>query len=241
MDDIGRTCWERRQGDLPETFALDFFAVDGSLGGFLALTFQSGATWYWAALVGDGRPYLLVRELEVATPRSPVSYEIRAEGLWADAACETPFDHWSYGLEAFGVSMDDPDEAVRSERGDRTGLGFDLEWEASDELDGGRGAYAQPGTVHGEILVGVGGSVERIAFEGLGWRRHEWGGVSGAGWAGWTADEVPLRRAPVGPGEVATVHRAPLLLPGAVLDRRLCRLDGGLGWGEWVRPAPPSA
>lgn len=225
--------WERRQGDPPELFALDFFTGDGSLAGFLGLAFHPGAAWYWAALVGDGRPYLLVRDAEVAPPRSPASMEIRAEGLWADTTCETPFDHWSYGLEAFGVSMDDPDEALGAERGDRTALGFDLEWEAGAEADGGDGAYAQPGIVHGDILVGA----ERLAFDGHGWRRHEWGGISAAGFAGVTTDGVPVRRSPVDPSVVVTLHRAPLVLPGGVLDRRLGRLDDALGWTEWLRPS----
>lgn len=223
------TRWERRQGDPPELFALDFFSPDGTVAGFVGLAFQPGAVWYWAGLVGDGRPYVLVRDTEVALPRSPASMEIRAEGLWADQTCETPFDHWSYGLEAFGVALDDPDEALGSERGDRTALGLDVEWEASGEVDGGDGAYAQPGIVHGEVLVGA----ERLAFDGVGWRRHEWGGISAAGFLG-----VGVRRSPVEPDEVATVHRAPLVLPGGALDRRFGRVDGDLGWAEWLRPTP---
>ena len=35
------------------------------------------------------------------------------------AVCETPNDHWSVNLEAFGVALDDPAEAYRGERGDR--------------------------------------------------------------------------------------------------------------------------
>jgi hypothetical protein len=224
--------WERRQHDWPELFALDFFAGDGSLGGFLGLAFQPDVAWYWAALVGDGRPFLLVRDAEVAPPRSQSSLEIRAEGLWADNTCETPFDHWSYGLEAFGVSLDDPDEALGAERGDRTALGFDLEWEATGGIDGGEGAYAQPGIVHGDVLVGS----ERLAFDGLGWRRHEWGGISPAGFVGVGDDGKPIRRSPVDPADMATVHRAPLVLPGGVLDRLLGRLGGAIGWAEWLRP-----
>jgi hypothetical protein len=235
---VAEPTWERRQGEPPETLALEFHDGDGRLGGFLALTFQPGVAWYWAALVGEGRPYLLVRELDVRPPRSPRSCEIRAEGLWADNVCESPFDHWSYGLEAFGVAMDDPDEALRGERGDRMGLGFDLEWEAAGPVDGGEGAYAQPGMVHGEILVGVGGHVETIAFEGQGWRRHEWGGVSAGGFAGWTAAGEPVRQSPVDPDAVATRHRAPLAVGDGALERRLCRVGDALGWAEWVRPGP---
>lgn len=224
--------WERRQGVLPELFALDFTTVDGSLGGFTALVFHPTTVWYWAALVGDGRPYVLVRELDVVPPRSSSSCEIRAEALWADLNCETPFDHWSLGLEAFGVGMDDPDEALRGEWGDRVGLGFDLEWEAGSEPSGTADDYAQVGIVHGEILVGrtggTAGPVEVIAFDGSGRRRHRLGG--------WTDTTWPT----VDPADVVTLHRAPLALPDAVLDRRLCRLDDAVTWAEWLRPAPPT-
>lgn len=216
--------WERRQAELPDVWGLDFWAADGSLGGFVALAFHPGVAWYWAALVGEGRPYLLVRELDVRPPRSPSSPEIRAEALWADMNCETPFDHWSYGLEAFGVAMDDPLDALAGERGDRVGLGLDIEWEASGPVDGGDGSYAQPGVVHGEILVGA----ETIAFDGVGWRRHEWGGPADGSW--WVGAD---RRAGVEPDEVETLYRAPVAVPGGHLDRRLGRLDGNLGWAQW--------
>ena len=247
--------WERRHPARSESWSFDFFVADGSLGGFVGLTFlpQRHRCWYWAALVGRGRPYLLVRDLEVTLPRLRQSREVRAEALWADMNCETPFEHWSLGLEAFGVAMDDPAEALRSERGERIGLGLDLEWESVGELVGGEGSYDQPGVVHGEILVG-GASVETIAFEGHGWRRHAWRDHAGAitdwmtvprSWLGGRLDDgTPHRLAPVAE-EVVTesLHRAPLVVdidghPGA-LERRLCRFDDplagpGLGWGEWL-------
>jgi hypothetical protein len=131
--------------------AFDFWLPDGSLGGFCSLVIGTRTAAYWAGLVGVDRPYVLVKDLAVEPPRRPDSWEIRSEGLWADHNCEEEAgEHWSFGLEAFGVAFDDPEEALRSEWGDRTALGFDLEWE--------------PGVVHGEVLVGT----ERIAFDGLG-------------------------------------------------------------------------
>lgn len=245
--------WERRHPGEAEWWAFDFVDGEGGLGGFVGLAFHvvPRVAWYWAALVGRGRPYLLVRDLEVAVPRHPASREVRSEALWADVNCETPFDHWSLGLEAFGVAMDDPDEALGSERGDRLGLGLDLEWEAAGGVVGGEGGYDQPCTVHGEILVGVGREVEAIAFEGCGWRRHGWGARD---WweprwwvAGWLDDGTPHRPAPEAASGLAPRYRAPLRLEGggrrAVLERRLGRLrapDGrtGVGWSEEVRPSP---
>lgn len=221
----------------------------------MALTLQprSGVAWYWAALVGEGRPYLLVRDLEVALPRPPTSREIRSEALWADMNCETPFDHWSFAMEAFGVAMDDPDEALAGERGHRRGLGLDLEWEAHGEVVGDAYAYDQPGVVHGEILVG-GDGVETIAFDGRGWRRVTRGPISLTAPSSWLgghlADGTPHRCQPV-PDDLAVelVHRAPLLLDAgggrATLERWLCRFEpsrgqAGVGWAEWLRPGEGS-
>jgi hypothetical protein len=131
---------------MASSVGFDFWLPDGSLGGFCWLGDPAG---YVAGLVGEGRPYVLVKDLDCR----PRGYELRAEGLWADFNHESE-GHWSWGLEAFGVALDDPEEAVRSEWGDRMALGFDLEWEAPDR-------------VHGEILVGPS---ERIAFAGLGRR-----------------------------------------------------------------------
>ena len=247
--------WERRHPSEREAWLLDFFNTDGSLGGFVGLSFHPDqrTAWYWAALVGGGRPYLLVRDLDVDLPRLPASREVRSEALWADLNCETPFEHWSLGLEAFGVAMDDPGEALVTERGERTGMGLDLEWEAAAQVEGGAGASEQFGVVHGEILVGGGGAVETIAFEGHGWRRHRWGRVewlsTGASWLGGRLDDgTGHRLAPLTDEvEVRTLNRAPLLLEGggrrATLERALCRFDdgrggAGLGWAEWLSPLP---
>jgi hypothetical protein len=242
--------WERTHPGVPELWSFDFFTSDGSLGGFCSMVFhpEPGRAWYWATLAGTGRPYLLVRELDVALPRLAGSRQVRAEGLWADINCEVPFDHWSLGLEAFGVAMDDPSEALRTERGDRIGLGLDLEWEAAGDIIGGDGAYYQPCSVHGEVLVGVGSDVEKLDFEGNGWRRHAWGRLDclqpGWQWLGGLLDEGTYEMThQVGRRASQTIQRAPLLLEfrqrRAILERRLCRFiseDGktGVGWSESV-------
>ena len=82
----------------------------------------------------EGR-WLVVRE-EVAAPTGP-DIDLRGPGLWLSLVCETPGEHWTIGLEAFALAVDDPDD----ERGELLALGLDLEWEA-------------PGHVHGVLLVG---------------------------------------------------------------------------------------
>lgn len=253
--------WERRHPGDREWWSFDFCASDARLAGFLGLTLHPRprpAAWYWAALVGDGRPYLLVRDLEIEAPRRAGSREVRADGLWADVNCETPFEHWSVGLEAFGVAMEDPDEALGAERGDRTGLGLDLEWEAVAAVVGSEGDYDQPCEVHGEILVGAGSVVETMAFEGHGWRRHGWAPAEEATvppplaeWLGGRLDDgSPYRsvvRAGAGEGTEApdrrVLFRAPVRLQPGVLERTLCRFTvagggAGVGWHERVTSAP---
>ena len=132
----------------------------------------------WAVLVGDGRRYLLVRAEEIEPPAGPTP-EVRGEGVWAALECETPLEHWTVGLEAFGVELDDPFEAWRGERGDRVGLGFDLEWEATappvaapEVGNRSTGGFWQACVVHGEILVGP---HERLDVSATGWRLRAWG------------------------------------------------------------------
>lgn len=157
-----------------ESWYLDF--VDTALGvaGYvrLALCPGLGRAWYWASLVGTGRPLVTVIEHDVRLPTGS-SLEIRTEGLWADYTVETPLDHVSVGVEAFAVGVDDPAEAYGDLRGERVPLGFDLEW----ETDGG--TYPYPGVsryeipcrVHGEVLVGN----ETLEIDGWGQRDHSWG------------------------------------------------------------------
>jgi len=115
---------------------------------------------------------VLVVDPEAAIPGGR-SLEVRAEGLWCNHTCETPFDHWTLGLEAFGVALDDPADAYRGMRGDRIALGFDLEWETDGSVYPYPGVtrYEVPCRVHGEILVGD----EQIDFDGYGQRDHSWG------------------------------------------------------------------
>ncbi len=169
---------ERRHNPGPEqlwgeSWYFDFSAPDGSLGGYVRLGLYPnlGVAWYWAALVGRGRRLVMVRDHELQPPRGR-DLEVRGDGIWSAVNCETPLDHWSIGLEAFAVALDDPFEAYRSERGDRIGLGFDLEWEATASAAGLRpGWYGQPCRVSGEILV----ADEQLAFDGTGYRSHRWG------------------------------------------------------------------
>ena len=245
-----------------EWWELVFWTQDSSLAGSVRLTLVPGArrAWYWADLVGVERPLVAARDDEVEMPRGG-GLEVRAEGLWSTLTCETPLEHWSVGLEAFAVALDDPDEALGQARGDRLPMGLDLEWEADAGardtaplgLQAGGNRYEQPALVHGEVLIGS----ERVALECPGWRVRGWGQADWTSPWSWTASR--LHRAPgPSPGQGAVVEavgRAPVEVrdpgletrdPGPAvlgrLERSLCRVgrpdgDGEPGWSESYRPA----
>jgi hypothetical protein len=236
------------EADWADAWEIDFAADEGPVGGFvrLALLPNQGVAWWWTGLL---TPRLVaVRDHEVPLPRAGL--EVRADGLWGELVCETPLEHWSIGLEAFGIAYDDPADAWGDEWGERLPVGLDLEWEATapaaDDLPpagpppgpGGIG-YAQPGRVHGEILVGP----DRIPVTGTGFRSRASGVLD------WWSGGLHRRLAWVdgkGRGRVEdrdsamTLGQAPLLVTAAGrqpvrLARRLCRVqgpDGGHGWAE---------
>ena len=121
------------------------FAAADALAGFVRLEQRPAerVVWYWTYLVGvpDVGGIVAVRDHEVDVPRQGL--EIRAEGLWAELWCETAGEHWTFGLEAFGVVLDAPEDGLRAggEIGERVAVGLDIEWETPD-------------IVHGDVLVG---------------------------------------------------------------------------------------
>lgn len=157
-----------------ESWTFDFAATDASLGGWARLTLFPGRhiAWYQAYLAGPDRQLVAVVDTEVPVPRGTL--ELRTHGLWADHICETPFDHWTLGLEAFGLGLDDPRELYGRALGDRVPLGYDLEWETEgSRIDTGGPSvrYEVPCRVSGEVLV----AATVIDFTGVGHRDHAWG------------------------------------------------------------------
>jgi len=157
-----------------ESWSFDFVSGDGAFGAFVRLGLHParGRAWYWAYLARVGQPVVVVRDHDVEAPRGR-ELEVRGDGLWAQVICETPFEHWSAGLEAFAVAIEEPARAWGDERGDPTALGLDLEWEmTAPACSLAEPGYCQPAAVHGEVLVGN----ERLAVaDGTGWYTHTWG------------------------------------------------------------------
>lgn len=167
-----------------ETWSFDLASADGELGGWVAFTRFADHAWYQAMLTGPHRQLLAVLDHDVPFRSNPL--EVRTTGLWADHVCETPFEHWTLGLETFAVGLDDPLELHGRQHGDQVALGFDLEWEADGPvLDGrhpvGIEGYELPCRVHGEVLIGP----DAIDFDGVGTRSHRWGPLDWANDDGW--------------------------------------------------------
>lgn len=171
-------------GGWSETWSFDLASADGELGGWVAFTRFDDHAWYQAMLGGPRRQLLAVLDHHVPFRSNPL--EVRTTGLWADHICETPFEHWTLGLEAFALGVDDPLELHGRQHGDSVALGFDLEWEADGPVletpqPPGVAGYELACRVHGEVLVGR----DVIDFEGVGTRSHRWGQIDWTGEDGW--------------------------------------------------------
>lgn len=158
-----------------ESWYFDFFAPDGSVGGWVRIGLYPnlGVTWYHAYLVGPGRPTVAVTDYEAPIPKGS-GLELRTHGLWADHIVETPLEHFTVANEAYGLAVDNAAalyEAVPV--GDQVPIAFDLEWETAGTPYhyGATTRYEIPCTVHGTIDVGR----DHLELDGFGQRDHSWG------------------------------------------------------------------
>lgn len=82
-----------------------------------------------------------VAVIEQGTPPLVIGTALRAAGLWLTITEESA-GHWSISFEAFGLELDDPDDAF----GIPIPVGLDLEWEDDPT--------PEDCLVTGEVLVG---------------------------------------------------------------------------------------
>lgn len=199
-----------------EWTGLDFADERGATAGFVRLAVPApgdgGPAWFWAYVIVPGVGLVVVRDHDVPPPRRGAEeggLEIRADGLWAELTCEVADEHWTFGLEAFGVVLDDPlgapVDAFGGEIGERVAVGYDLEWET-------------PRLVHGEVLVGR----ARFAVDGGGVlaRDEDWPTSPSTTWC-------------VGDGADAVEPFVTVGIPlgdGRVLRRALVRGGTSVGW-----------
>jgi hypothetical protein len=150
---------------MPEQHDLRFEQPDGVNGAVrFGLHDDHVEYWMYVDLGADG--FVVIRHDDVAVPRGRL-LEVRADALWAEVVCEVPDEHWTFGLEAFGLRLCDREEARTAEVGERVPVGFDLEW------DGGH--------VVGEVLVGR----RRIPIDGSGTLVHTLDATASGSWSDW--------------------------------------------------------
>ena len=151
-----------------------FHLSDGTISGLVRLTRLPalGVCWCWTTLRGPEVGLVIVRDDEVTLPRRDDVLEVRGDGLWLELVCETPFEHWGIGMEAFGLRVDTPLDDV----GERLPVGLDLEWETDGSPVDEQSAqhHTQHGTIHGELLI----ADARIPYEAPASRDHSWGEIA---------------------------------------------------------------
>ncbi len=159
-----------------ESYYFDWFAPDGSSGGYVRVGFYPNLhkVWYWACCVRQGAELVTLIEHDIALPASPSSLELRGDGVWADHVVETPLEHMSINLESFALCMEDPAAVYRREYGTRVPFGCEL-----DFVTDGFGYQWPPITPRYEIPCVVTGTVQigqdTIEVDGFGQRDHSWG------------------------------------------------------------------
>ena len=232
-----------------------FVIPEDGVGGYVRLTIRphDGVCWYWASLIGLGRPLVTVLADDVPLPLDG-SMELRASGLWTETTVLRPFEHLTTDLEAFGVAIDAPTDVWSGAFGDRVAVGLELDWD-TDGPPGpspvaGTTGYRLVGRMHGEVLL----DEKRWELEGVGVRDHWWGvPQASATWRAWASrdgafvhsDGGPLdldidsivRELPVGdvhPG-LTVAGWAPAGGNGRRHARALLVDDRGGGWLEIVR------
>lgn len=126
-----------------------------------------GLAHYSFAVTGFERQPMIAVDDAIPMREPTRSLEFRNSGMWAHHVCEQPWERWTVGLEAFGVTLDDPAEALEPPaRGVLVPLGLDMEWYAVDRPDGA----SQRCRVVGDLLVGP----DTIDVDADGWRGRSW-------------------------------------------------------------------
>lgn len=239
-----------------------WFAVWGLRGGAalweqITVHRPTRRTWYVAALADPGHSSVLVVDDEMPWPKPERYLEIRGRGIWSHHVCEEPLRRWSVGIEAAGVTHDDPAAGLDDGWGEPDGLAADLEWEVTGELVVTDGGYAQPCRVDG-VLERVG---EELHLDEASGARGRWAGPTAApvgsltivGAVGiaesasrWAPVELPRHGTASPAGQEVSVvpaaHAAWRLPDGSVTAiAPVTTMDadgvGGAGMARWVAPS----
>ncbi len=242
----------------PGRWTFAFWSPDGSLGVVQALTVRPGGAGLHVAVVGADRRPVVLADDGVPRPRDRRYLEVRSHGVWAHHVCEEPGRRFTLGLEAFALVHDDPTDGLGQGWGERTGLALDVDWEATGPVLALAGGEAQPGVVHGEVLVGheawdatwvawrthrpgrldPGSSLEAAVV-----RRSAW--VAGEGGHDWSGGYLPPggvvedssgRALAVAPWALATWATASAATATGLVRATLDDATTAVGWATWRTP-----
>lgn len=182
---------------------------------------SQGLAHYSCAVTGFDRPLIVAVDDAIVMRQPTRSLEFRNSGMWAHHVCEEPWARWTVGLEAFGVELDRPDDALEvPARGRLVPLGLDLEWYATDAPEGS----AQRCRVVGDLLLGP----DVIEIDSSGWRGRSWASP-GPQVRGERLSDESLQQ-PHAPALTASVAGDN---PGGWTHRRwVVEVDGSWGWFE---------
>lgn len=157
-----------------ESYYLDFHRDDGSLGGYVRISFYPmlGVSWYWACVVGPDRPLVLV--VEHGAPALAQGLDLSHGRLKTTHSASVPTKRFDLTLDAEARVFADPADVYREAVGEPVALRFDLRWDTD-----GPGGYRFRDLTRYEIPCRVGGTIEvgdeLIEFVGHGQRDHSWG------------------------------------------------------------------
>jgi hypothetical protein len=159
-----------------ESWYFDAVSDDGSVGAYVRIGRlpNRGVALYTAAIVGPGRPAVLVVEAAAPLPAPENDNELIAvEGLRAEQDCEEPLQRFRVKLAARGEAHADASAPLRAEPGTPVEVELDLLWQTDGVPYQWRAAtrYEIPCRVSGTLRVGE----QRLAFAGPGQRDHSWG------------------------------------------------------------------
>lgn len=151
---------------------LEYVATDGSLAGLLRVDLrrEAAATRFLAAVLRPGTDPVVVIDHDL--PLATGAFEFRAPAVWVELVCETPLEHWTVGLEAFGLALDEREIATPASFGDRVPVGLDLDVETVAAPRPAPGGFAVDVSVQGEVLV----AADAYEIVALGTRRRRWDG-----------------------------------------------------------------
>lgn len=132
---------------------IEFVATDRSLAGLVRIDMrrQVGATRFLAAVLRPSEEPVVVIDYDLPMARS--AFEFRSSGVWVELCCEEPLEHWTVGLEAFGLALPEDGICTPDSFGDRVPVGLDLDVETRSAAEGDGSDFAIGVAVHGEVLV----------------------------------------------------------------------------------------